>query len=218
MRQDPQASDFWSRRRAAVEREAQEVQRTEEAALRRDAQAALEKKTDADILAELDLPDPESLKAGDDFSVFMAQAVPDRLRRRALRVLWRANPLLANLDELLEYGEDYTDAAVVVENLQTAYQVGRGMLEHVEKMAREAEAAEETEAGIAASDPALSDPALSDPAPADAAPSVALAPDPPAGPDRTEPQIKDAGAPECEDDVAAVPAPRRMKFRNEEAA
>ena len=70
----------------------------------------------------------------------MARAVPERLRRRALRKLWLSNPALANLDNLVDYGEDYTDAALVIENLQTAYQVGKGMLQHVlEKEASEAE-------------------------------------------------------------------------------
>lgn len=98
-----------------------------------------QEKTDADLLAEHDLPDPDTMKPGDDFSMFMRQAVPDRLRRRALRKLWLTNPVLANIDGLVEYGEDYTDAATVVENLQTAYQVGKGMTKHVEEMARIAE-------------------------------------------------------------------------------
>lgn len=40
---------------------------------------------------------------------------------------------------LVDYGEDFTDAAMAVENIQTAYQVGKGMLKHVEEMARQAE-------------------------------------------------------------------------------
>lgn len=35
--------------------------------------------------SEAYLPDPDTLVQGDDFSVFMAKAVPDRIRRRALR-------------------------------------------------------------------------------------------------------------------------------------
>ncbi|MEM9043875.1 MAG: DUF3306 domain-containing protein [Pseudomonadota bacterium] len=85
-------------------------------------------KTDDEVLEELGLPDPEELKPGDDFSGFMAKAVPERLRNRALRKLWLTNPVLANLDELVDYGDDFTDAATVIENLQTVYQVGKGML------------------------------------------------------------------------------------------
>jgi len=104
--------------------------------------AEVEEKTDEEVLEELGLPDPDALQPGDDFSAFMAKAVPDRIRRRALRRLWLSNPALANLDGLLDYGEDFTDSATVVENLQTAYQVGKGMLKHVEELAQQAEAKE----------------------------------------------------------------------------
>lgn len=92
-----------------------------------------DERTDEEILAELGLPDPDDLTLGDDFTGFMSKAVPDRLRRRALRQLWRANPVLANVDGLVEYGEDYTDSAMVVENLQTLYQVGKGMFVETEE-------------------------------------------------------------------------------------
>ncbi|WP_421880048.1 DUF3306 domain-containing protein [Pacificispira sp.] len=75
---------------------------------------------------ELGLPDPETLGAGSDFKQFMAPDVPKQLRSLALRRLWRSNPVLANVDGLVDYGEDFTDAARVVANMQTAYQVGRG--------------------------------------------------------------------------------------------
>ena len=83
---------------------------------------------DEEILADLGLKHPDQLEAGDDIRGFMQVAVPDRLRRMALRQLWRSNPDLAVLDGLVEYGEDYTDAATVIANLQTAYKVGKGML------------------------------------------------------------------------------------------
>lgn len=88
------------------------------------------------------MPDPDTLTKGDDFQAFLTEAVPARLRRRALRRLWISDPVLANLDDLVDYGEDFTDAACAVEGLQTAYQVGKGMARHVEEMARQAEAEE----------------------------------------------------------------------------
>lgn len=137
---------FWSRRRAGVEAEA----KAEEAVLEAEAVAAqheaLEEKTDEELLAHFDLPDPDTLKEGDDFSAFMSKAIPDRLRRRALRVLWKSNPVLANVDMLVDYGEDFTDKAMCIENMQTAYQVGKGMLKHVEEMARQAAEKEAAEA------------------------------------------------------------------------
>lgn len=135
--------DFWSRRKAGVQAEAE----AEIVALETEAIAATqEDKTDEELLAELNLPDPDSMQPGDDFSAFMKSAVPDRLRRRALRKLWLTNPVLANVDGLVDYGEDFTDSAMVIENLQTAYQVGKGMTKHVLEMVRqdeEAAAAEE---------------------------------------------------------------------------
>ena len=136
--------DFWSRRKAQVEAEEAALQQ-EDAERARETDAA--EKTDDEILAELDLPDPDTLGEGDDFSGFMNGVVPTRLRNRALRRLWLTNPVLANVDGLVEYGEDYTDAATVVENLQTAYQVGKGMTKHVLEMLRqdEEDAEKETE-------------------------------------------------------------------------
>lgn len=129
-------SDFWSRRKSAVEAERRAEEEAAEAAVRAEREAALADRTDEEILEELGLPDPDSLSEGDDFRRFLAETVPARLKTRALRRLWQVNPVLANLDGLLEYGEDYTDAATVVENLQSAYQVGKGMLSHVEEAAR----------------------------------------------------------------------------------
>ncbi|WP_390915462.1 DUF3306 domain-containing protein [Pseudosulfitobacter sp. SM2401] len=131
--------DFWARRKAGVQAEEQAALAAVEQQELREQHAVLEEQTDAEILADLELPDPDTLKMGDDFSAFMAKAVPDRIRRRALRTLWRSNPVLANVDMLVDYGEDFTDAAMVVENMQTAYQVGKGMLKHVQEMARQAE-------------------------------------------------------------------------------
>ncbi len=131
--------DFWARRKAKVEAETLAEQAAVEQLALAEQHAVLEEKTDAELLEELDLPDPDTLVMGDDFSVFMSKAVPDRIRRRALRILWRSNPVLANVDMLVDYGEDFTDAAMAVENIQTAYQVGKGMLKHVQEMARQAE-------------------------------------------------------------------------------
>ena len=131
--------DFWARRKAKVEAETLAEQAAVEQIVLAEQHAVLEEKTDAELLEELDLPDPDTLVMGDDFSVFMSKAVPDRIRRRALRTLWRSNPVLANVDMLVDYGEDFTDAAMAVENIQTAYQVGKGMLKHVQEMARQAE-------------------------------------------------------------------------------
>ncbi|WP_298964636.1 DUF3306 domain-containing protein [uncultured Roseibium sp.] len=133
--QDDSGSDFWSRRKAAV-KAAEEAERAgQEAAQQAEVRAALEEKSDDEILEELGLPDPDGLAENDDFSKFLSAAVPERLRRRALRRLWTLNPVLANIDGLVDYGEDFTDAATVVENLQTVYQVGKGMFDKFAELA-----------------------------------------------------------------------------------
>jgi hypothetical protein len=187
-------SDFWARRKAAVEAEALEEARLAEEALRAEREEALAERSDEDILAELDLPDPDSLGEGDDFKAFLQDTVPARIRTRALRRLWRVNPVLANVDGLVDYGEDFNDASFIVENMQTAYQVGKGMTKHVLELARRA--AEEAEA--------------------EEAPEVEDTPDiePEAMPEPTpEPSVL-AAMPEPEDtDPIPQPQPqRRMRF------
>ena len=52
----------------------------------------------------------------------------------ALRRLWHMNPLFGEVCEMVEYGEDYTDAATVIEGMQTAYQVGKGYKTKAEEL------------------------------------------------------------------------------------
>jgi hypothetical protein len=154
--------DFWARRKAAVAAEQTRAEAAETARFDAETQAALEARDDAEILAELDLPDPDALQPGDDIRGFLSKAVPERLRRRALRRLWRLNPVLANLDGLNDYDTDFTDSALPGGKLQTAYQVGKGMLAHVqhlEAMALKAEAGtpDAAEAPRDAPDPVVAD-------------------------------------------------------------
>ena len=212
-------SDFWSRRRAGVEAEAAEDDSKSAEADDAAAMAELEEQTDEEILATLNLPDPDTLKLGDPVSGFMSKAVPDRLRRRALRQLFRLNPVLANIDGLVEYGEDYTDAATVIENLQTTYQVGKGMMAHVKEMERQARLATDAEAAEDAEEPLDED--VADPPEA-----LAMADDIDAPPEQLEPDAAPDTEPEAqaesvsaaalvgedESEVYATPTPRRMQF------
>ncbi len=120
--------DMWSRRRAAVRAEEEALERERAAAEAAARQKVLEGKSDDELLRELDLPDPEQMGGGDDFSPFMRPEVPERLRRLALRRLWRADPVLANVDGLVDYGEDFSAVGMVREVVATAYAVGRGMI------------------------------------------------------------------------------------------
>ncbi|MEH6727162.1 MAG: DUF3306 domain-containing protein, partial [Hyphomicrobiales bacterium] len=88
---------------------------------------------------------------GDDFTAFMKTVVPARIRNRALRKLWLSNPALANVDMLVDYGDDFTDAATVIPGMTTAYQVGKGIVRKIEELVGDDEtdgieqASEETE-------------------------------------------------------------------------
>ncbi|MPZ09945.1 MAG: DUF3306 domain-containing protein [Kiloniellaceae bacterium] len=75
-----------------------------------------------------DLPDIDTLDAGSDFSVFMKDGVPQALKQRALRKLWHVDPAFREICMLDDYNLDYTDAAMVVPNMKTIYQVGKGMV------------------------------------------------------------------------------------------
>jgi hypothetical protein len=115
--------------------------------------------SEPDEIDPKDLPDIDSLDKDSDYTVFLKRGVPKALRQRALRKLWRIDPVLGFIDGLDDYNLDYTDAATVMPNMKTLYQVGRGMVLPEEEKA-EQEAAEqlaEDEAALArapADDPA----------------------------------------------------------------
>lgn len=118
----------WSRRRAAVQAEDAALKKAEHQAEISARHAALAEKSEAEMLAELDLPQPDDMKAGDDFTAFMKETVPAALRNRALRKLWLSNPALANIDNLVDYGEDFAAEAKMGGVVKTIYRVGKGML------------------------------------------------------------------------------------------
>jgi hypothetical protein len=122
---DDSFASRWSRRKQAVKDE----ELSEEAEAVAEEVPKEPEQTEAEVLAEFNLKDPDEMQAGDDFSAFMNSAIPQRLRNRALRKLWLSNPALANLDELLDYGEDFTNKGGVVEDIVTAYKVGKGFVD-----------------------------------------------------------------------------------------
>lgn len=74
------------------------------------------------------LPDVETLDADSDFTAFLGENVPQDLAKMALRKLWRSDPVLANLDGLNDYDDDFSKVGMVSEAVKTAYQVGKGFL------------------------------------------------------------------------------------------
>ena len=88
-----------------------------------------DKLNDEELLKKYNLPNPENIKTEKSLDVFFKEGVPDRLRQIALRRVWRLNPIIRFADaEINDYHEDFTDAATVIEGMQTAYKVGKGYL------------------------------------------------------------------------------------------
>ena len=88
-----------------------------------------DKLNDDELLKKYNLPNPEKIKKEKSLDVFFKDGVPDRLRQIALRRVWRLNPIISFADaEINDYHEDFTDAATVIEGMETAYKVGKGYL------------------------------------------------------------------------------------------
>ncbi|MGH6903908.1 MAG: DUF3306 domain-containing protein [Geminicoccaceae bacterium] len=142
-----------------------------------------------------DLPDIESLDARSDFTVFMRPGVPEHLRTLALRKLWRSDPIFSKLDGLVEYGEDYTIQSWPKGVIKTAYRIGRGFMDELEKLG-EADAPSATPEGPATWPEPEAGPARIAAAPAEPAPPEPAAP-------------RESGSPQ---QGAAQPAKRRRRL------
>lgn len=123
----------WSKRKLSTEPENSDtaetvVEEVSDATLPDEEQIALAEEGKGDLVAgEIDEdaegeehePHPaegidiEELEYDSDFTPFMDAKVPKALKRMALRKLWRSNPILANIDGLNDYDEDFSDAAAV---------------------------------------------------------------------------------------------------------
>ena len=73
------------------------------------------------------LPPVENLTADSDFTPFFQTGVPSALKKAALRKLWSSDPVLANVDGLNDYDEDFAKMGLG-KVVQTVYQVGKGMI------------------------------------------------------------------------------------------
>jgi hypothetical protein len=88
--------------------------------------ARTEDQGDPEVVAQL--PDIDGMDDSSDFTVFLQAGVPEALRRRALRKLWRVNPVLANLDGLNDYDEDYTQLHTLGRGMKSLYKAGKGFV------------------------------------------------------------------------------------------
>jgi hypothetical protein len=74
-----------------------------------------------------ELPSIESLTKDSDYTLFLRPGVSEDLRNLALRKLYESDPVFANLDGLLEYGEDFGEPFRNAGVIATAYRVLKGM-------------------------------------------------------------------------------------------
>ena len=58
--------------------------------------------------AALDLPPIDSLDKDSDYTPFLADGVPEKLARAALRKMWRSDPVFGFRDGLDDYDEDFS--------------------------------------------------------------------------------------------------------------
>lgn len=101
-------------------------------------EAVVEERVDPGEFDEFDF---DKLNYASDYTQFLKEGVPEAVRRRALRMLWSSNPILANLDGLNDYDEDFTDAALAVKVLTSNYKPGSGYLTEEERIASYSEEA-----------------------------------------------------------------------------
>ena len=126
-RKDEGFLDRWSKRKKAVEQEELEAETPEDAAESAEREPETEEEAldvlrerDPELAEQVSAIDIEALTYEDDFSVFMNKKVPEFIRRKALSKLWLSSPILANVDGLNDYDEDFRDAGSIIEAVQTA--------------------------------------------------------------------------------------------------
>ncbi len=77
--------------------------------------------------------DLETLDYDSDYSVFLKEGVSDHLKRRAMKALWRSSPVLANVDGLCDYDEDFGRPELIMKTFDSAWKVGKGYFSNNEE-------------------------------------------------------------------------------------
>lgn len=80
--------------------------------------------------------DLDSLDFRSDYSVFFKNGVPKALQAEARRRLWRSSPVLANVDGLNDYDEDFASPNLILKAFKSTYEIGKGYFQRpVEEVA-----------------------------------------------------------------------------------
>ena len=76
------------------------------------------------------LPPLESLNKDSDFTPFLADNIPEFIRNRALKILWRSDPLFGLQDGLDDYAENFRVIDKLIDAAtQSSYKPGQGYRE-----------------------------------------------------------------------------------------
>ena len=209
--------DFWSRRKAAVEAEQKAEADAQLETQRAEEEAKLAERSDEELLAEAGLPLPEDITDGEMVQKFLKSQLPKRLKNRALRTLWRSNPVLACLDGLNDYDTDFTFVTPAAD-FKTTYQVGKGLLAHLDYVAKDAV---ENEAAESASEeaPELAAETTSLRAPETLGPTIETQPEIPPlevpAAETAAPETAQTDTPPEEEESVLPASARRMRFHFE---
>jgi len=209
--------DFWSRRKAAVEAEQKAEADARIESQRAEEEAKLAERSDEELLAEAGLPLPEDVTDGEMVQKFLKSQLPKRLKNRALRTLWRSNPVLACLDGLNDYDTDFTFVTPAAD-FKTTYQVGKGLLAHLDYVAKDAVENDAAESA-AQEPPVLAAETTSLRAPETLGPTLEAQPEippleVPAAETTAAPETAQTDTPQEEESVLPASA-RRMRFHFE---
>ena len=133
----------WSARKHAVAQSEADTENAEVAAKlqnanRMETEARQSANRQAAEAIDIDIADYDT-----DFTPFLKDGVPAALRRRALQALWRTNPMLANVDGLNDYDEDFRVAEASFEVMKSSWEVGRGYAGKAREVTMEMEARDE---------------------------------------------------------------------------
>jgi len=207
----------WSRRKAAVEAEQKAEADAQLETQRAEEEAKLAERSDEELLAEAGLPLPEDITDGEMVQKFLKSQLPKRLKSRALRTLWRSNPVLACLDGLNDYDTDFTFVTPAAD-FKTTYQVGKGLLAHLDYVAKDAV---ENEAAESASEeaPELAAETTSLRAPETLGPTIETKPEIPPlevpAAETAAPETAQTDTPPEEEESMLPASARRMRFHFE---
>ncbi|MXN67377.1 DUF3306 domain-containing protein [Stappia sp. GBMRC 2046] len=147
----------WSRRKQTGE--TNEPSLETEAVSHGPAEDEAESEIEAQNRAAAEAVDLESLTYESDFSVFFRKGVPAALKNAAMRKLWASNPVLACVDGLNDYDEDFRIVSHVGDQVKSAWEVGRGYARKLEAEA-EAERAAAAAKAAEAEEPAVQIPSV----------------------------------------------------------